>query len=89
MHFPNNEILVGPLYKKISADAIKAKVGVEGRDCPEMVSVFCRKPTDFCQCRVARHLSTANFPLGSCKVTLTCMFKPRSREEKKKKKMHL
>lgn len=33
--------------KKIKADAIKAKVGVEGRDCQEMLNVFCRKPTDF------------------------------------------
>lgn len=33
--------------KKIRADATKAKVGVEGRDCQEAVNVFCRKPTDF------------------------------------------
>lgn len=33
--------------KKITADAIKAKVRVEGIDCQETLSVFCRKPTDF------------------------------------------
>lgn len=33
--------------KKITADATKAKVGVEGRDCQETLNVFCRKPTDF------------------------------------------
>lgn len=31
------------------------------------------------------HLSATNFPLGSCKVTLTCMFKPCSQEGKKDK----
>jgi len=33
--------------KKITADATKAKVGVEGRGCQETVNVFCRKHTDF------------------------------------------
>lgn len=72
--------------KKITADATKAKVGVEGRDCQETVYVFCRKPTDFfvSVSFFACHLSATNFPLGSCKVTLTCMFKPCGQEGKKR-----
>lgn len=72
--------------KKITADATKAKVGVEGRDCQETLNVFCRKPTDFFVSFFACHLPATNFPLGSCKVTLTCMFKPCGQEGKKKKK---
>lgn len=76
--------------KKIRADATKAKVGVEGRDCQEAVNVFCRKPTDFLSVAFFPcHLSATNFPLGSCKVTLTCMFKPCGQERKKKIKTHL
>lgn len=33
--------------KKITADATKAKVGVEGRDWQETVNAFHRKNTDF------------------------------------------